>query len=425
MSAVACLRVDISGACEGMSPAMLGPLVQKFAGAYLEMRWSWPRRAAALTEYSFLLTDPRSEELDMGELQRLSDELQRHLFGTGEDGEVALLVCEGNQQAVTEFATMGAGSLAEALRDPARLPRGARLRRIVAEWRAATPDQAEVGAEPAEPSPEWVAMQAALRRELTAPQPPAEPAWEGFQGVYFIPRQVFFGDAVMFVPENSRTHLSLVDGTDHMPCDPQAYDEACIGIAARVLAGRPKGAILYLPLSFTTLVRPSARAAYAARLDELPTDRREELAVCIYDVPRDPAFTGLQQARALLDAHVSVIDLATADPAFEIEKVSKDLVNSVTLVLPDGDAHQRISALRRFSERLVHFKQRRIWPGVTNVRRRAELEVAARLHIPFATGPAVCSPLPSAVGGRVSPLETLPLSMREDPYIRSNTRLAS
>ena len=91
-----------------------------------------------------------------------------------------------------------------------------------------------------------------------------------------------------------------------------------------------------------------------------------------------------------------------------------EAVTSVTLMLPDGDAHQRLSSLRRFAERLPQYKNRRIWPGVTNVRRRAELEAASRLRIPFVTGPAVCAPVPTPVGGRAVALSNLPLSLRED-----------
>ena len=96
-----------------------------------------------------------------------------------------------------------------------------------------------------------------------------------------------------------------------------------------------------------------------------------------------------------------------------IEKLPPEAANSVTLMLPEGDAHQRTSALRRFAERLVHYKQRRIWPGVTNVRRSSELETASRLRIPFVTGPAVCAPVPAPVGGRAVALTNLPLSLRE------------
>ena len=410
MSAVACLRVDVTGECARMPAAALAPLVQKFASAYLETRWSWPRRFSPLTDFCFLLIDPRSDELDVGELRRLSDELQRHLFGEGEEGEVALLVFEGSHAAVTAFAAMDAPDVAAAVADPSRLPPGGRLTRIVAEWR-----EAAAGARVAKPPSEPVAPEEmSLKRALTEPLPPAPPAWEGVQGIYFTPREVFYGDVVMCIPANAKTHISLVDGPEHMPRDAAAFDEACVKIAVRMLSERPRGSLLFLPMSFTSLVRPSMRDAYQDMLMELPSERRAELAVTVYDVPRDPAFTSLRQVRALLAPHVAAIDLRITDPGFEIEKLPMEAANSVTLMLPEGDSHQRLSALRRFGERLIHYKQRKIWPAVTNVRRRAEVEACARLRIPFLTGPAVCAPVLTPVGGRSVALASLPMTLRED-----------
>jgi len=412
VTAVACLRVDVSAYRGHMSASAVEHLVHKFASAYLETRWSWPRRFAPLTEISFLLTDPRSDELDVRELQRLSDELQRHLFGAGDEGEVALLVFEGSHAAVTAFAAMDARIVARAVDDPSFLPPGGRLTRIAPE--ATVTGAAEP--EPAPPATEevgWASAPVSLRRQLTAPPPPTPPAWEGVQGIYFTPREQFFGDVVMYVPQNARTHFSLVDGGEHMPKDAAAFDSACIGIAARLLDERGRGSPIYLPISFTSLSRPSQREAYVELFAELPMARRTELAAAVYDVPRDPAFTSLRQAKALLESHFSAIDLRVTDPGFEIEKLPSEFVSSVTLVLPDGDTHVRLSAMRRFAERMVHYRQRRIWPAVTNVRRRAELEAAVRLRIPFATGPGICSPVPSPVGGRAKSLLSLPLTLAD------------
>lgn len=421
MTAVACLRVDLSGQ-DGLLPLpALEQLVHKFASAYLETRWSWPRRFAPLTDVSFLLTDPRSDELDLAELGRLSDELQRHLFGTADDGEVALLLFEGTQAGVTAFAALDARQVAAAVADPTQLPPGGRLTRILPESRAGN-EQPLAPAAAAESGPEWAAA-SSLKRQLLAPPPPPPPAWEGVQGIYFIPRAVFYGDAVMYIPQNAKTHLSILDGAEHMPKESSAldFDADCVRIAARLLSERPKGPMLFVPISFTSLARPSLREAYMDLLAQLPTERRSELFAAIYDVPRDPAFTGLRQARALLEPHFASIDLAVTDPGFEIEKLPAGLVNSVTFALPDGDSHIRLSAMRRFAAHLIHYKQRRIWPAVSNIRRRAELDAAARLHIPFVTGAAICSPVPSPVGGRSMPANRLPMSLPEWMEVRDRT----
>jgi hypothetical protein len=402
--------VDVSAHRGQMALPALELLVHKFASAYLEMRWSWPRRFAPLTDVSFLLTDPRSDELDLAELRRLSDELQRHLFGAEEEGEVALLVFEGSHAAVTTFAALDPAQVAEAVADPTKLPPGGRLTRIL---------PAHDGRQPPEEIPtrapettEWTAL-ASLKRELTAPPPPAPPAWEGVQGVYFIPRSLFYGDVVMYIPRNAKTHLSVVDGPEHMPKDASAFDADCMRITARLLSERQKGPLIFVPICFTSLARPTLRDAYVAMLETLPEARRSELAATIYDVPRDPAFTGLRQARALLEPHFGTIDLRVTDPGFEIEKLPAESVNSVTLMLPEGDSHVRLAAMRRFAEHMVHYKQRRIWPAVTNVRRRAEVEAAERLRIPFVTGPGICAPVPAPVGGRSLAADHLPMSLSE------------
>jgi len=99
VTAVACLRVAVEADRTGLSPAVLGPLVAKFSSAYLETRWLWPRKFAPLTHYSFLLTDPRADELDVQELARLSDELQIKLFGEAEVRTEKILIATGSRPA--------------------------------------------------------------------------------------------------------------------------------------------------------------------------------------------------------------------------------------------------------------------------------------------------------------------------------------
>jgi hypothetical protein len=88
MTAVACLRVAVDATRVKLSPAALGPLVSRFSGSYLESRWRWPRLFQPLTHYSYLLTDPRADEMDLRELAQLADDLQTKLFGTGLGGDV-------------------------------------------------------------------------------------------------------------------------------------------------------------------------------------------------------------------------------------------------------------------------------------------------------------------------------------------------
>lgn len=418
MTALACLRVEITAAAGSLTN--VGPLVRKFATAYLDSRWSWPRKFASLTDTSFLLSDPHIDALDPEELRALSGDLQKHLFGVGDDGEVALLLFEGNHEAIMAFAALDLTVAAAAVNNPSLLPPGGRLTRLSPTLPSPRPDlnvewvkRVEAEVPQAEPRP-IASTEQAVEAPKSGPHwvfdspAPRPPVWEGVQGIYFTPREVFYADGVMYRPHGARTHVSLMDGPEHMPDDPASFDAECVGIATRVLGQRRKGAPIYLPISFNRLVRPSLRAAYETLLADLPVGRRQELAATVYDVPRDPSHGGLVQAAAMLAPYVSVIDLRCTDPEFEVEKLPPGAVNSVTLVLPDGDALVRLSAMRRFAERLERYKQRRIWPAVSNLRRRAEVEAAARLRIPFITGPAVCAPMSRPVGGLAVALTQLP-----------------
>lgn len=402
MTAVACLRVMVDADRTGLSPAALGPLVAKICGTYLETRWLWPRQFQPLTHYSFLLTDPRAEEMDLREVAQLSDELQLKLFGPEADGEVALLMFEGSPEAARAFAALSPEELAEALKNPDLLPTGGRLTRVVSP--GAEGQEPEV-LRPALPRIDVVAE---VEDDAPIPRPVKLPALEGAHGVYFTPRGLFVGDVVSSTPGTARTHFSLVEGAEHMPEDPVVFDADCVIAAMRFLTEGVR-AMLYLPICYSNIVRPSLRREYEKILSVLPQSFKNQLAAAIYDVPRDPPFGALAEIKAVLGRYVANIDLRTPDPGFEIEKLGQQAVNSVTLVLPDGEPRLRLAVLRRFAERSDLYKRRQIWPGVTNVRSRAELDACIQAKIPFVTGPGVCRMQTLPVGGRQQPLGDLPL----------------
>lgn len=409
VTAVACLRVAVDAEKTGLKPAVLGPLVAKFSGIYLEGKWQWPRQFTPLTHYSFLLTDPRADELDVQELARLGDDLQIKLFGEGDDeaGKVGLLLFEGSAEAVQAFAALDDAAVSAALLDPSLLPPGGRLSRVEA---APTRTGDEPALSPGAPvGPIWVTQQAALADIAEAAAKHPMPSLDGVQGIYFTLRSVFVGDVVSSTPGSLRTHLSLVEGDEHMPADPQAFDADCLAVAARMLAGPGPHSMLYLPICYSNIVRASQRAAYEEMLATLPPAAKGQLAAAVYDVPRDPAFTALATVRASLLKYVTNIDLRTQDPGFEVEKLAPNAVTSVTLVLPSGDQRARLAVLRRFAERLGLYRKKQIWAAVTNVRNRVELEACIAAHVPFVTGSGVCRLQTAPVGGRMQPPEALPL----------------
>ena len=99
-------------------------------------------------------------------------------------------------------------------------------------------------------------------------------------GVYFTPRGAFIGDVVSSTPGERRTTLSLVEGADHMPDDPAAFDASCVIAAMRFLAEGAK-AMIYVPVCYSNLIRATTREDYERLLSVLPPDFKPRLAAAV------------------------------------------------------------------------------------------------------------------------------------------------
>jgi hypothetical protein len=390
VAAVACLRVLLDGNRTDVPADQLGPLVAKYANIFLEVRWTNPRHYDQLSPYSYLLGDPGAEELDTVELAHLSQELQAKLFGTGIEDAVKLVLFEGDDEAIDTFAHWPAERVLNAMEDPSGLPPGGLLRRIA-------------------PDGSLIEVPEHLEDAETAEAFRFGPTIDTSQGVWFTAGEAFVGDVLSCTPVTASTYYSLVDGPDHQPEDTEAFDTACVTTALRFLVDFPVLAPLFVPVSFSTLVRPSQRAAYADLLLVLPEGYRHKLSASVYDTPRAPTFYALKTLRETLDPHFGGIHLCTHDPDFQIQQLSDRSVASVTLVLPDAKPDVRLAALRRFASHASHYRRRRIVSGVTNIRFRTERELAIALKVPFLSGPGVCRIQSEPVGGRHWEASALPL----------------
>ncbi|WP_333585634.1 hypothetical protein [Phenylobacterium sp.] len=404
MAALACLRVVVSTDLDALAPGVLDSLVEKFTLAFLEARWAWPRRFSTLNPYAFLLSDPRRAELDTVELGRLSTELHAHLFGEADTGggAVTVLLFEGEDPAMAAFAEASAERLHQAMCDAsAPLPGGQLCRLTPQGQRVFLPPRAPAGAgEEAEQGAQSAAS-GAVRL----------PNVEALQAIYYAPRQLFIGDLVTSTPGDLRTGYSLTDGASHLPQNTLAYDMDCVIAGLRFLAESPSPTPIFLPVAFSTLVRPSRCAAYGEMLNLLPESERGRLGAAVYDVPRAPSFQALRKMSRTLEGHFSLIDLRTRDPAFEIEQVGGAQINSVTFMLPEGEGAHRLAVLRRFTGRLRAYRRRRIWPAVTNIRTGPELAAARAAGVPFLTGPAISRAQDQVMGGRPWPSHQLPAGL--------------
>lgn len=418
--AMACLRVSIASPPGGQTAESLQHLVAKVINAFLETRWQFPRQFEQMTPYAFVLTDPRAERMDKRALKTLAAELQLKLFGADGEGEVSLLMFESSDVEVHRFARLSSEDVERMLAGEAlNPPFEGTLDRITADrLREARLDRVEKAIErltPPRPPPaadedgfEDLAFDPPVRRP-PAPRPFALESV--YSGLYLTLTQGFIGSvALCRRPRRDRFLYPDLGGPEALPgLLPEAFDEGCVESAIQALAKDAPG-LMFVPLSFTSLVRPLGRRAYARFLCHLPAEHRDRLGAAIYDTPRAPSFAALQTARRFLDPFFADINLHVADPEFEVETLAPGMVSSVTLVLPDRESAARIAAVRRFAAQRDAYKKRRIWPGVSAVMTLSELETCLALKVPVIGGPAVAELGAVAPGVRSVALEDLPFT---------------
>lgn len=393
MASFACLRVLTPPALAGR--AGLDGLIDKFAKAFLEARWSFPRRYEGLAPGAYLLVEPRGGRLDGLYLSDMATDLQLKLFGAEGDGEVTLVAFEGAVEDVARFATLSASDLENLLAGGQHHPPFVgHLTRVApkgARGQGATPD-----APPPAPGTERAGP--ALRPRVLDPT---------FYGVYFTPRERFVGCLV--AAENER--YSLQDGA--RPADAHSahdYDARSAAAAVRAMEFiSERGGLLFIPICFASIIHGVERDRHARFLEALPVERRAQIAAAVYDVPRQPSYRMVAVLIDFLRRYFGTIDLQVADPGFAVEILPADTINSVTFVLPDGEAKLRLAAIRRFADRREAYKGRRIWPAVTNVRTQAELELCFAMGVPFVTGRAVSLALERPPVRPDTPASQLPL----------------
>lgn len=392
MASFACLRVLTPPALAGR--AGLDALIDKFAKAFLDARWSFPRRYEGLAPGAYLLVEPRGGRLDGRYLSDMATDLQLKLFGAEGEGEVTLVAFEGAVEEVARFAALSAPDLENLLAGGQHQPPFVgHLTRVAPQGLMGQATTTEA------PQPAvGTARAAALRPGVIDPT---------FYGVYFTPRERFVGCLV--AAENER--YSLQDGA--RPADAHsAHDYDARSAAAAVRAMElisERGGLLFIPICFASIIHGVERDRHARFLEALPVERRAQMAAAVYDVPRQPSYRMVAILIDFLRRYFGTIDLQVADPGFAVEALPVDKINSVTFVLPDGEAKLRLAAIRRFAERREAYKGRRIWPAVTNVRTQGELELCFAMGVPFVTGRAVSSGLERPPVRPDTPASQLPL----------------
>jgi hypothetical protein len=398
MTAIACLKVFVGDELRFADNETMAALVGKVAGAYLETTWLWPRRYGLVAPFSFVLADPRATKLDARELQALARDLQFKLFGDKGEGDIALLMFEGDQTDVMRFAGIHGAQLKALLEGKDDGSIVGRVCRITpTEVSSVVPQGGPVCGAP-------------TMEDLAALEPPGQgagpPARVGYRGVYHGPRQVFIGSVAVWRQARVASAFGLTPA--RLEADRPEDDVLALAAAAQALAAVPVG-VIFFPISFSTIVKPGARAELLPHLEALPRPARGRLAAAVYDTPRAPAFSALSQVRRALEPFFSRLDLRVADPAFQIEELPEGLASSVTLVLPQADEATRLAAVNRFLRDAPIYRRKQVWQGITDVRTRRELNHCIEQHAPFISGQAVTDLLEKPVGAVQLPWLNLPL----------------
>ncbi len=375
MTALACLKIMVGEDLRFADVDAMAALVAKVAGAYLESRWTHPRRYGLVAPFSFVLADPRATLLDARELQAMAHDLHTKLFGHSGDGEVSLLMVEGDKAEVMRFAGMPPQQLKALLAAEGLGEAIGRVCRITPEG---VTSLVPVGG-PVAGEPPMEALQD------IAPEPPRPRV--AYRGVFHASRELFVGNVAVWRADEAPDAFEIDAPASLHGCD--ADHDILILQSAREILGRQDSGVLFFPISFSTLIKPSARDQLLPHLRALPRQAHQRLAVGVYDTPRAPSFSAMQAIKAFLSPFFARLDLRVSDPAFRVEDLPPDFASSVTLTLPEGSESVRLSAASRFLRDAPTYARKRIWQGVAELRTRRELNACIEQKAPFLSGPAV------------------------------------
>jgi hypothetical protein len=404
MHELACIRIKVSDFDGARNSDHLRALVAKFTEYFLGQRWRLPRRHQLVAPGCFMLSDPRATHLDVNELNELAADLQYHLFGESASGSVQIFALWGEAAEVAEFSMLpepllerlptresGDNIAGRLVRIGARTPAEVAVAyRPIRERQTATED----GAAPAAP--------AALRASASdAP---------GFRGVYFSPKQAFFGSVLGVKAEIGGKRYDLM-ATARPPQeeDELEYDIITLRQAVSVMEQGGAPGILYVPISFRTAVTRMRLERIKPLLDRLSRFDKSRLACSLYSPPDAPQLGTLAMAYETLRSAASVVGLEAVSPDYPCPAMVTGCVRSITLVVTAKSPARRLADIDAFLDRLDEFKAAKVWAAVGNLQTKDELDLALNRRAPFAWGAAVTGLLSrpvrlDAVGGERLPV---------------------
>lgn len=397
MTALACLKIMVGDELQFADTDTMAGIVAKVAGAYLETKWLFPRRYGLVAPFSFVLADPRATLLDARELQALAHDLHAKLFGHSGDGEVSLLMLEGDKAEVMRFASMPPHQLKAALAADELGDAIGRVCQITPHGVASlVPPGGPVAGEPPPEALQDVVL------------PPPRPRL-AYRGVFHAPRELFVGNIAVWRDDEAPAAFEI-DAPASAHGREADHDITILQSAREALESQDSG-VVFFPVSFSTLIKPTGREQLLPHFKALPRGARQRLAAAVYDTPRAPSFSAMQTIKTHLSPFFARLDLRISDPAFRVEDLPVDFASSVTLILPDGTENARLAAASRFLRDAQTYSRKRIWQGISEVRTRRELNACIEQRAPFLSGPAVTDLLETPTA--ITPCSSLHLPLHD------------
>jgi hypothetical protein len=351
--------------------------VDQIVALFLEKHWPFPRRFVAVVPLSYLLSPSPDDLTFAADVEKLTAQLERHLFGEGVD--IKCLI--GEAMEIQRIAT------------------GPEDEFLVAHAAAAQAEEETSEVEPAlrrvgpNPNERWI-KQLRLFAGYDAPRKAV------LCYIATLGRGAFPAAQVLY-DEFGRTAGAKVED----------FELAALGFgAARIAARLEAGAVGYclVPLSYETLAERRRREIYLAESAQLPHELRRYILPSVFGGPPGPSSSFLMEIVAAIRPVYPNVDWQTRTCAIELDPMRHAQVFAVTLALPHhpNDRAIELGRLPNFVRRLTAL---RIRPGVTGIATKDELDAAIAARVHYLSGPAVSAEMPDLAPHLKLPPENLPL----------------
>lgn len=415
MNEFACIRILFQAPGGARETEHLCGLIGRFTEHFLDQRWRLPRRYEPLARTCFLLIDPVAKNRDLKELAELANDLQMRLFGSSQQGAVQLFALWGTSDEIAEFNAFSDRDLELLIANPGGHWLAGRMVRFGAtsngDVTASLLGGDEASADPAiraamsaftagqtgpaTAAPGTIAT-ANGRAALSAPgvgapasAVPRAVVGATFRGVYFGPRNAFFGSIIAPAQDPAGRPCRFLDAwKTPTGADELDFDQLTLRVAQAALRQDVPG-VAYVPLNFATVITRMRFERLRGELDRLTMFPRNRLAATLYGVPSSPPSGSLSLVIEALRNAFGVVDLQAPTPDFLCPAFVANCARSITFVSQAKAPAKRAAEIEAFLQRLPEFKAAKLWVTVGQVQTPEELELCLRLKAPFVFGPAV------------------------------------